>query len=336
MKGQPWFPGWIGCALLVACTTADDSGDEQAGGVGGTEQSQAGRAGGQGGFAGETQMAGGGRGGQAGMAAGAAGAAGQIASGGTPATGGQSGGGGTAGMPGTGPAEFKCAGRAICTDFESMGAGGPPDRKLGSINKTGASQMYVDDKNAYSGERALRVEAIPIGTMEANVLLDIDTANVWAQSQSIYVRMMIYPEERGSGEGHFDLIQAWGDNKVAYGQFGGFSSKLLYFGGGKDCSLRSRRFLLPKRWTCIEFKIDKTHATEKYGVWMNQTPLTEFLTGEAPPKSICVKGTNNWNVPDIKRVSIGYRHYHPQLGPLHFWVDDLAIDSEPIGCPKQP
>ncbi len=244
-----------------------------------------------------------------------------------------------------------CKDRSFCWQFDDLKAGDRLPSQYGSQKLTGASKLFVDDAMAYSGKNALRVEGNPSGTAGASALLSFSVKDVWAKSKTLYVRMMIRPETTAPGDGHWDFFQLHGavtgspsyGAMVSYGGFGGIKAKLLYVGkplSWADCSLSAQRFFLPNRWACLEVKIDQKDTSQAYSVSINGNPIHELTVGPRPAKSICVQGADgiagHWKVPDIDSMALGYNHYHQQLAPHRFWLDDVVIDSKPVGCPAKP
>lgn len=342
----------LGCFVaMAACSQAsdpatddDDASDQASGGDGGGEAGQGGDAneggqggaedneGGQGGGAGD-QAAGGG-GGTGGMAAAGMGGSNMAGMGGTmmPV-------GGTAGQANSAP--------KLNANFENGEVGKPPPAPFSGGNV----QARVDTTHAFSGTKSIKVTSSSGSNMFSVPAKDYIAAN----RKTAYARFMVYMDglPGTAPMSHWDLIKYLGVFKgggfningfLSYGGFGESRHKFHMFGddtGGKgrqDCVKQSTPVMETKKWVCVEMKVDENDIIN-YGVSLDGKPIQalNFIWDSAA--SDCVANWNitagKWYLPEINVIQFGFNHVHMQVKPVTLWIDDVAIDSKPIGCPTK-
>lgn len=334
------------CSSIVACAGGSDSprpdgkGGDRAGGEAGGGQG-GGIDNGAGGAAGSNEggpgVAKGGSGGST-----ASGGQGGSKAGGAAGTAGGTSGTGTGGQPvGTGP--------LFSHDFEADATGKAPVGALWSGD--GGGRAKVETGQAYSGTKALKVVS-----SSGDGMVSIRSSQFLPPPRTTaYVRMMVYMDNVSPG-GHWDVMANHGLMKgdgmtisgfLSLGGFGDRSMKMQYFGdvtaGGKgrsDCTKSTPMPLPEKVWTCVEMKADANDLLN-YGVKINGKELQAMSFIFDTSSAVCVPEwdvtAGVWFLPEIQYTKIGYRHVNEQNEPVTVYIDDVAIDTKPIGCPaKKP
>jgi hypothetical protein len=331
------------CSAIVACSSATDS--PRSGGKGG--DSAGGEAGGgQGGGTDNTGVGGLNEGGSSVANGGVAGSTAASGGQGGSKTGGTS--GSTGGTPGTG-GQPAGPGPLFSHDFEADATGKAPVGTLWSGD--GGGKAKVETGMAYSGTKALKVVSSSgdgMVTIRSGQFLP-------APRTTAYVRMMVYMENVSPG-GHWDVLANHGLMKgdgmtisgfLSLGGFGDTALKMQYFGdvtaGGKgrsDCTKSTPMPLPEKVWTCVEMKADANDVLN-YGVKVNGKDQQSMSFPSYASSAVCVPEWNVtagvWFLPEVQFTKIGYRHVNEQKEPVTVYIDDVAIDTKPIGCPtKKP
>ncbi len=331
----------LGCFLAMAgCSQAsdpvtddDEPSDEASGGDGGGEAGQGGDTseGGQGGEANE--------GGESGSAG----------------SGGQPGGSGGSGMAGAGmggtmtPAGGSGGQTASAPKFSANFENGvvgqaPPSPFTGG-------QGRVDSTQAFSGTKSIKVTSASGSNMFSIQAKDYIAAN----RKTAYTRFMVYMDglPGTNPTSHWDLIKYQSVFKggghvingfLSYGGFAESSQKLHMFGSNpkgeivQDCSKQTTPTMETKKWVCVEMKVDE-NAIITYGISLDGKPVQTLSFIWDSAASNCVPDWNitagKWYVPEVNVIQLGFNHVHTQTKPVTLWIDDVAIDSKPIGCPTK-
>jgi hypothetical protein len=247
--------------------------------------------------------------------------------------------GGTAGTGGARP-PAACA-HSFCDGFEN----GTTIPGHYSRNLSAGNTVVVDASKAHSGTQALHIQA---KSADAFLSLRLNSFISKTPRVSVYLRMMVWLTNPPGGTGHWDMMGISGtvgpadDRLLSAVTFGGFGdrAKLLYVGTPRsgplvDCSKSSGlQPIPPARWACVELKAD-AGSTPNYSVKVNGSEIPGFSFSANNAGSNCVGGVGGtWFVPDASVARIGWRHVHAQDRPIEAWIDDVVVDTKPIGCPK--
>jgi hypothetical protein len=335
---------WLALVITFSAACSASSTKSPQGGTGGNTAGESGEGGGQAGMQASGGSAVDNTGGSATNLGGAGGTT-TTATGGTNiSTGGAGAGQSTGGSGG--------AAKPLFThDFEGDAVGSPPK---GMWSGDGAGNVKVATDKAFSGKNSLKVVSSngeSMVTLATNKILP-------APRKTAYVRFMLWMDglpgsngQTGSTASHWDLISQQGLIKGGgltlngYYSFGGFadsSYKFHFFGdvtsgtGRSDCVKQATLTLPLKAWTCVEMKIDENELLQ-YGVSINNKPIQSFSFFADGAFPNCV---TEWNVtkgifyiPEIASTKLGFRHIHNQGKTVTLWIDDVAVDTKPIGCP---
>jgi hypothetical protein len=325
------------CLVVGACSGGNNGGGGRAGsggsagstggvgtaGSGGSSGSGAGGAGGAaaagvagtslGGSGGDVAGSGGAAGGTGGVSGG--GGAGGVGAGGVGGSGGAIGTGGTGGI-GSGASRCSTAGVLLCESFESG-----LDSNVWTPLVSGEGTVVVDELHAFRGTKALHVKVVNAGHKAAIS----ETKTFPIANNVLFARMFLWFDTFTTTV-HFTMAEAPQVAAGAWIRFGGQGGK---FGVGTDHGasgdwLQQDTVPVPtKQWTCMEFEF-KGDSNE-FHVWQDDAPRPALDTGAAKHAGFVI--------PPMTSLWFGWQTYSNQA-PGEFWIDEIAIDSKPIGCSK--
>ncbi|MDX2023872.1 MAG: hypothetical protein SF187_26775 [Deltaproteobacteria bacterium] len=166
---------------------------------------------------------------------------------------------------------------------------------------------------------------------------------------------MLWMEGLPGNNGHWDLvahhgkISGGGKDAVGFVSVGGLGEgkyKLHHFGtplagGGtsQDCSVQKALDLPLGEWVCVEMDLSETEPFN-YAVRINGRNLGVFQLMLDFVSAQCTTNGNlfqdTWYLPAVTVTKFGFRHWHKMEKPVTLWIDDIAIDRKPVGCPTKP
>jgi len=332
-----------------AAGRAGTSGSAGSGGTGGANPT-GGRGGGAAGAGGNTGATGGGSGGATAGAGGGAGTAGTGGSGGSPA-GGQggrggsgTGGGGRGGAAGTGGAAgwfigggSRCAGSAyvVCEDFEATADGATPagNWSLPGTNY-GTGTIAVASDFAARGSRALKV-TIPTSGPSAEKYLQ--RGSIAALASGHFGRIFFRVQgPTTTAFVHWDLITGAGpymgsNRRVRWGVTGtGIGTTdnnwaWIYNIEQGDTGVEARKVHPTlNAWMCVEWQWDA--ANQRIRFYFNDTEVTPLHVDTTLPNGTALQ------LPTFSSMSFGLAKYQNTTADLVFWIDEIALDTQRIGC----
>jgi hypothetical protein len=339
------------CALLLG------SGAACGGGAGGT--SNAGTTGGNAGAAG-----GAGNGG-----AGTTGGAGSGGAGGGGAGGGSGGGGsggptgGTTGAAGTTPDAAASDGAPSHDAASDLGAGGTTGCPAGALlcddferyatpaDLAGAwkvtatmATVTVDATKPHAGAKGLHISSpggTPVGTLikESAPLFPI-AGNV------LYGRMMMWLTKAPTGAVHWNNVQSAGflPGSTQWSKYGWGGMYGVILAGYTirtnptdmqaviDCSKPSKMGLPEKTWTCLEWEFDG--VGNQMHLWLDGALLADADIIKTGTQCVTPKPPNDtWQAPTFANLTLGWAQYQQSSTPIEFWMDDLVLAPQRVGCP---
>jgi hypothetical protein len=325
------------CVLLSvgACSNAARYGGSgsaagnSGGGAGssGSAGSMAGQGGDAGAVAGSSGAGGSpGAGGIVGMTGAAGdGAAGSATEGGV-LDGATAGAGGAGGAPGAGglggyglmgASRCATAGTLLCESFEN-----DLDATLWTKTQSGDATVAVDTMHAARGTKALHVKT-PAGSGHAFIT---EKMTFPAMGNTLYARLFVWFGDDITTSGHFSLAEGAGSGTGALVRFGG---QFKEFGVGSDGGMSGDwtdhdTVMVPsQKWICVEFQFDG--AANAFHVWTDDAHRTALDSG--------ANRHANFVMPQFKSLWFGWWMYNA-TEPKDLWIDEIAVDSKPIGCAK--
>jgi len=161
----------------------------------------------------------------------------------------------------------------------------------------------------------------------------------------MYGRVMMWLTQTPGGNYHWNNIQAAGtvpaSTRYAKYGWGGQVGKVLAGYTVRDsptgaavidCSKPSASAIPEKRWVCVEWKFDGVANEMHY--WFDGTLLADVDVIRTGTR--CVNAGDlgsTWQGPVFANLSVGWQQYQASTGPLEFWMDDLVVATQKIGCP---
>jgi hypothetical protein len=276
----------------------------------------------------------------------------------TSAAGGATGGtsnGGSAGQGGTGGAD-PCKTALLCDDFEAYNPGGAPGGPW-AVNQNKGT-VAVDTGKAHSGKRAVKVSADASGGYRSAMLVLKNAPFLPTKDGVVYGRMMFFLESAPTGTVHWTFIDGEGpvpgQGYHALYRYGGqhpitqnnmfVGSQLMAnydtpdsyqnppVGPSSDCWLHSDKKVVPVgAWTCAEWRFDT--AANKMQFWLNGTELTDLAMNGTGQGCVHQDASFPWSAPSFERIDLGWESYQADDARV-IWIDDVAIDTQRIGCPS--
>jgi hypothetical protein len=225
---------------------------------------------------------------------------------------------------------------ALCEGFETYQDGDLPDPALWAQKTTKAT---VDSVRAARGTKALHIPPL----IHDSVYIR-ETRTFPALGKAFYGRVFLWvekqPLEKPANLYHWTMIES--------SEMPDDSGKQVRLGGHIEASLPGNwlRFnyethapamphetglsdktaiVAPRIWNCIEFYFNMD--TQEARIWLNGTerPMLHWLNS-MPGKPLFHFPT------EIKSLSFGWTEYQPPQTPWEVWLDEIAVDSQRIGC----
>lgn len=343
-----------GCNQEKSATGSGGSGGGTTGG--GTESGAAGvgvTAGGGSGAAGASSATGGGSGGSGGTIAtggvagsatggiggggrsgssGAAGAAGPGGGAGGSAAGGANGGAGGWSLG----AASRCTGSpyAVCQDFESTAEGATPggDWSLPGTNY-GVGTVAVASDYAARGNHSLKI-TIPTGGSSSERYLQLKNLGPLANGHfgRIFFRVQ---SPTTTPFVHWDLILGAGpymgqNRRIRWGATGsGIGTgngnwMWIYNIEQGDTGTGSSVHPVANTWMCVEWQWDA--ANQEIRFYFDDAEVQAFHLDTKLPNGTALQ------VPTFSTLSFGLAKYQATNADLVFWIDEIALDTQRIGC----
>lgn len=213
----------------------------------------------------------------------------------------------------SGPSRCATAGVLLCESFEN----GLDTATWKS--QTGTDEMIgVDNLRAFRGSKSLHVKVSNTAT-KASIS---ETKTFPMASKVLYARMFLWFDTLTTRV-HFTIAEAPGST---YARFGGISGRYgvgTDHGASGDWTDTDTGPVPTKRWTCVEFAF--RGDTNEFQVWLDDVDRPALHVGSAKHPG--------FTLPAFSSLWFGWQTYSNQ-SPGELWIDEIAIDSKPIGCAK--
>ncbi|MFP6686486.1 MAG: hypothetical protein VB934_17330 [Polyangiaceae bacterium] len=243
----------------------------------------------------------------------------------------------TTGAGAGGSAPVDCSDLPLCDDFEDATLGGPPGGGLWLVvtpNCSGRGAVVVDDAQAHSGSLSVRVDG---ASGYCNHIFFANQDTIGSLGQRVYGRMHVYFDAPFGG-GHTTFLAMKDDSDGGKDlRMGGQNEVYMWNRESDDATLPvmspagSATSVKPSvnAWQCIEFMIDG--PTGELKTWVDGVLVDGLVVdGESTPDI-----DSGWHskpdwMPHVSDIKIGWEAYGGN--GITMWVDDIALDSNPIGC----
>jgi hypothetical protein len=241
--------------------------------------------------------------------------------------------GGTAACP---------AGALLCDDFERYAT----PAELAAAWKVTATMatVTVDATKPHAGAKGLHISSpggTPVGTLikESAPLFPI-AGNV------LYGRMMMWLTKAPTGAVHWNNVQAAGfmPGSTQWSKYGWGGMYGVILAGYTirtnptdmqaviDCSKPSKMGLPEKAWTCLEWEFDG--VGNQMHLWLDGTLLADADIIKTGTQCVTPKPPNDtWQAPTFANLTLGWAQYQQSSTPIEFWMDDLVLAPQRVGCP---
>jgi hypothetical protein len=250
--------------------------------------------------------------------------------------GGSAGASGAAGGP-AGGANAGCGSDAIiCEDFEQYPAASAP---AGGWSPTlrGEGKVVVDSTRAFSGKQSLHVTGKLIKD-RANISRPIQTA-----SPTAYVRFRYYGTSYPASAGVHTRLARIGTAEAASGDAYTSYSLATYNGTAiekvnsiylRDTGTKLNDPKLLNRWACLEFAVDMSAGAGKVKVqiWVDGRELKLSAAGSSSHGMT----SPSWDPISLEVFMIGLDGYQDDSQVADFWIDDLSVTPQRVGCEAAP
>ena len=252
--------------------------------------------------------------------------------------------GGTGGAVGAGGAAgwfigggSRCAGSAyvVCEDFEATADGATPagNWSLPGTNY-GTGTIAVASDFAARGSHALKV-TIPTSSPSAEKYLQ--RGSITALASGHFGRMFFRVQgPTTTAFVHWDLITGAGpymgsNRRVRWGVTGtGIGTTdnnwaWIYNIEQGDTGVEARKVHPTlNAWMCVEWQWDA--ANQRVRFYFNDTEVTPLHVDTTLPNGTAVQ------LPTFSSMSFGLAKYQNTTADLVFWIDEIALDTQRIGC----
>jgi hypothetical protein len=214
--------------------------------------------------------------------------------------------------------------------FESAQDGQPPDPAIWAGGK-----VTVGSVRAARGTKALHVLPFNSGSF-----LIRETKTFPALARSFYTRIFLWVEQQPGAASagnlyHWTTIeasdQAGGGGRVI--RLGGHIDNQVMGGNwlrfnynthvnGETGKSDVNAIIPPKTWTCLEAYFDMGAQEARF--WMNDMERPALHWKASDPKFPFPAA--------VQSLSFGWAEYQGTPKPFEVWIDEIAIDAQPIGC----
>jgi len=326
--------GWS-CASVLGLDVATHRGTGGNQGTAGGGDSGSGGSASNGGAGGTIEPTGGG---------GSQGSSGSNAAG----SGGLSGAGGSSAAPDAGDASAPrdagtdatlvgCQGKALCDDFESVTVGSKPDSMKWEIdpNTPPPIDISIDSSHPYRGKNSVRIQAHAgaLGPMMFSNTVPLAVGNM------MYIRVFLYmSNQSGNNSGSFlalrdakdlsrYLVLGFNNGQMAYSfaQGANIGQPILPSGAAQLASSYKPTYAT---WICVEMRYDTMN--HQIHTWVDDVDMAALRADGTATSGV----DDTWMLmqPFEPTTQVGFGWWAQQGAPSPVYLDDVAVDSNRIGC----
>ena len=220
--------------------------------------------------------------------------------------------------------------------------------------------ITVDGEHAFSGKQAMHI-ITPSGAEKRRGYVAIHLHGPLPQLQSeMYGRVMVWldeaplaPIEKSNALPAGPLPLQWtllqGEGRSADDRYNSIYRLGVMDQGGTqlmanfettppirtNCMQQSKRALPVRRWACIEWHM--AVASNEMQFWIDGKDITH-VKGRAAAADACGGHDlqDRWLAPPrFDSLYLGFERYGDTLNDQNLWMDDVALSTRRIGCPKQ-
>ena len=258
-------------------------------------------------------------------------------------------------VPGDVPPVSPCGSALFCEPFDSYAAmtltNGQHFGPWRAALQTPGSTMVLDGIHTVSGPRALHVHIDDMATAGGRLFSNGTLPILAGNPTHIYGRMMMYIEPNGSSV-HWTFFGVSGPAVAGTPVAGRTATYLISslprsnvntysFVDGlaaagtdpyHDCWDQGMTPMPSAQWTCVSFDMDSVARRMRLSIDNGASPIVS-VDDHGQGCVGTVPGTSPWYGPAINQFYAGAWSFHPMVGALDVWVDDLVLDTSPVSCP---
>ena len=197
----------------------------------------------------------------------------------------------------------------------------------------GAGSVSVDTTRSFSGSKALHVTGM-ISADRANIRTPLAIS-----ARTVFVRFMMYTVGYPSSSGVHTRLMRLGTSAAAGGGPDSSYSLASYNGVAiekvnsiylRSTATKFNDSALKNKWTCWEFAIDSTGGVGKVTphIWIDGRELALAPAGSSSHGMT----SPSWDPIPFELFMVGLDGFQPDDVRADFWIDDLAISSQRMGC----
>jgi hypothetical protein len=195
--------------------------------------------------------------------------------------------------------------------------------------------VKVEDSRFFSGNKSIRVTG-QLRNGAANIKAPLAIGET-----SFFVRFMMYTASYPASSGvHTRLVRMGLNEGTGAGDPESSFSLATYNGTSvekvnaillRNTGTKLNDAALKNRWVCWEWAVDMSGGPKKVvpKIWLDGRELALSPAGSAAHGGT----TPDWNPIAIEVFYMGLDGFQPDAIPADFWVDDLVVHSQRIGCP---
>jgi len=230
-----------------------------------------------------------------------------------------------------------------------------------SLSNAQNSTITVETTRAFSGTHAVKVSVAeaPADKTYRSAMLAFQGSKLPVSGNALFGRMMFWLESSPTKDVHWTFIDGYGmvpgKNYHAFYRYGGqhpvtnggtFAGNQLManyetpdtyqtppVGISSDCYLHANQKVVPVgKWACAEWSFDGTKNQMRF--WLDGNELTDLAMNGTGQGCGAQSQDFVWTAPSFERIDVGWESYQADDART-MWIDDVAIGTERLGCPKQ-
>ena len=242
------------------------------------------------------------------------------------------------GAAGGGANEPGCpAGAFVCEGFETQMVGAAPGAPW-LPDTLGNGKITVDTSKSFSGHNSVHVT----GKMNG---FQGDRANIGTplaiNSKTVWVRFMMYTASYPASSGVHTRLMRLGtaagaalgspESSYSFATYNGTSIEKVNTVLQRNAGTKLNDSANKNRWICWEFEVDKTGGIGKVvpHIWLDMRELSLSPAGGSSHGMT----SPTWDLINIEVFIMGLEGYQPDPVLADFWIDDVIINSQRVGCP---
>jgi hypothetical protein len=263
-----------------------------------------------------------------------------------------------------------CAGAALAADktpvftddFEARAPGQVPGAPWKEETYNSGAVITVDSTHAFSGRQAMHI-LTPGGAIKRRGYVAIHLRGPLPQLQAaMYGRVMVWLDEaplaliekpnggaRPAGPPPLQWTLLQGEGRSADDRYNSIYRLGVKDQGGTqlmanfettppfrtNCMQQSKRTLPVRRWACVEWHM--AVASNEMQFWIDGRNITR-VEGRAAAANACGGHDleDRWLAPPrFDSLYMGLERHGDTLNDQNLWMDDVALSTQRIGCPRQ-